>query len=212
MPTKTDSICRPAITSASSTAFFTASMAWSRLMMLPRRVPFIGEVPLPMISSWLRSLISPTSTHTFDVPMSSATMYFSSVLGIRDSLRRGVRGGAKGSLRLDDDAIGEAQIGVLDGSAPEVLGADDGVEAAPLRRYVFRVRVDDGRQLAVEEREAARRDRVHLGDARVDLRVARAQVAQERHAARELLAAGVADERQVFVAHESIVGAHCENI
>jgi hypothetical protein len=30
----------------------------------------------------LRSVTSPTSTHTFDVPMSSATMYFSSVFGI----------------------------------------------------------------------------------------------------------------------------------
>ena len=51
-------------------------------MMLPRRVPFIGEVPLPMISSCPRSLISPTSTQTFDVPMSRATMYLSSVLGM----------------------------------------------------------------------------------------------------------------------------------
>src|SRR5258706_7537072 len=48
-------------------------------MMLPRRVPFIGDVPLPMISSWPRSLISPTRTQTFDVPMSRATMYLSSV-------------------------------------------------------------------------------------------------------------------------------------
>src|SRR5881392_2438954 len=132
MPTYTDSICNPAITSASSTAFFTASMAWSRLMMLPRRVPFMGAVPLPMISSWLRSLISPTSTHTFDVPMSRSTMYFSSVLGIDRSCLYGVRWQSDHLplQRFDDDAIGKPEIGVLD---REPVGAHDPVQAAPFR-------------------------------------------------------------------------------
>src|SRR5215212_1323081 len=202
-PTKTDSICSPAITSASSTAFFTASMAWSRLMMLPRRVPFIGAVPLPMISSWLRSLISPTSTHTFDVPMSRATMYFSSVLGIGDSSVFGVRrqgcrfesGRTAGALRrFDDDAVGKPEVGVLDGALPQPVGAGDGVEAAPLGRDVLRVGVDIRAEVPVEEGEAARRDRPHLGDAREDGRIARPQHAQERDGARELGAGGIGDE------------------
>src|SRR5437763_13479009 len=161
MPTYTDSICSPAITSASSTAFLTASMAWSRLMMLPRRVPFIGAVPLPMISSWLRSLASPTSTHTLDVPMSRATTYFSSVFGMNDSCL-GVRwqshrfqsGGAAVALRrFDDDAIGESKVRVRDRAAAELLRTRDGVEVAPLGREIARVRVDDGAELTVEERE-----------------------------------------------------------
>src|SRR5437764_10883 len=182
MPTYTDSICSPAMTSASSTAFLTASMAWSRLMMLPRRVPFIGEVPLPMISSWLRSLASPTSTQTLDVPMSSATTYFSSVFGMYDSLhwqQPGCRAEARPAGWFDDDAIGEAQIGVFDGSAIELLGARDGVQVAPLRREVVRVRVDHRAELAVEQREGVGGDGTDLGEARVHVRVARAQRASD---------------------------------
>src|SRR3954449_10907578 len=149
MPTYAASICSPAITSASSTAFFTASMAWSRLMMLPRRVPFIGDVPLPMISSWLRSLTSPTSTHTFEVPMSRATTYFSSVFGMHDSLNW-LWPMLLGSQRLDDDAVGETKVGVGDGAAAEPLRASDRVELAPLRREVGSVGIDHGAQLAVE--------------------------------------------------------------
>src|SRR5436190_21862769 len=124
MPTYTDSICSPAITSASSTAFFTASMAWSRLMMLPRRVPFIGEVPLPMISSWPRSLTSPTNTHTLDVPMSRATTYFSSVFGMHRSLNC-LGPMLLGPQRLDDDSVGETEVGVANGAAVELLRAGD---------------------------------------------------------------------------------------
>src|SRR5438132_11640662 len=144
------------MTSASSTAFFTASMAWSRLMMLPRRVPFIGDVPLPMISSWLRSLTSPTSTHTFEVPMSRATTYFSSVFGMHDSLNDlGPR--LLGPQRLDDDAMGETEIGVGHGGAPQFFRAGDGVQLAPLRREIAGVRVDHRGQLPVEDGETVRR-------------------------------------------------------
>src|SRR5467141_3070561 len=133
-------------------------------MMLPRRVPFIGEVPLPMISRWLRSLTSPTSTQTFEVPMSSATMYFSSVFGIERS-SFGVRGrshrfqsdGAAGALqRLDDDTVLESKIRVRDLAAPQFLGLSDGVEVAPFRREVGGVGVNEGAELAVEEGEAVR--------------------------------------------------------
>src|SRR5258708_22831277 len=109
-------------------------------MMLPRRVPFIGEVPLPMISSWPRSLTSPTSTHTFEVPMSSATMYFSSGLVIvrsPKSVRNGHRrhrpplrhGHGDRMGRFEDDAIVATEVGGLDRARGESLGAHDGVAA-----------------------------------------------------------------------------------
>src|SRR4028118_800814 len=104
-------------------------------MMLPRRVPFIGEVPLPMISSCPRSLISATSAQTFDVPMSSATMYFSSVLDIRCL------------QRLHNHSFRESQIRVLDGRV--MVRAQDRAQVAVLLRDVVGVRVDDGLQLAV---------------------------------------------------------------
>src|SRR5439155_651612 len=152
MPTYTDSICSPAITSASSTAFFTASMAWSRLMMLPRRVPFIGEVPLPMISSWLRSFTSPTSTQTLEVPMSRATTYLSSVFGMYDSCRFGVRRKNRCSRfqRFDDDPAGESQIGVRDRPVAQLLGVRDGVKLAPLRRQIGCIGIDHRTELPVE--------------------------------------------------------------
>src|SRR5687767_6290184 len=160
-------------------------MAWSRLMMFPRRVPFIGAVPLPMISSCPRSLISPTSAQTFEVPMSRATMYFSSVRGMR------------GLQLFDDHSIRESQIRVVD--ARVVFGAQDSVEAAPLGGDVGGVGVDECAEVAVEEREAARRNRTHFGDARVELAVARAQFFQQRNAARELAAPCVGDQRQLVV-------------
>src|SRR5262245_14333789 len=144
-------------------------------MMLPRRVPFIGEVPLPMISSWLRSLTSPTSTHTFDVPMSSATTYLSSVFGMNDSLHFGVRRQGHRFQRLNDDAIGEAQIGVGDLRASEVLGLRDGVELAPFRGEIVPVRIHDCAELTVEEGEGVRRHGTNLGDAREQLGVRRPQ-------------------------------------
>src|SRR3954470_705986 len=105
-------------------------------MMLPRRVPFIGDVPLPMISSCPRSVTSPTSTQTFEVPMSSATMYLSSVFGmvisysIRDLNRYIELSGRRRHRelrvhRLDDDASVEAQIGVLQVAALELVGSGD---------------------------------------------------------------------------------------
>src|ERR1044071_3014411 len=155
-------------------------------MMLPRRVPFIGDVPLPMISSCPRSLISPTSAQTFEVPMSSATTYFSSVLGMR------------GLQRFHNDSIRKTQIGVFD--AWVILGAEDRVEAAPFRGDVVRVGVDERAELAIEDRESSRRNRPHLGDARVDLAIARAQLAQQRDCACKLESARVGDDRQVVVA------------
>src|ERR1051325_71266 len=176
-------------------------------MMLPRRVPFIGAVPLPMISSWARSLTSPTSTQTFDVPMSRATMYLSSVFGMELSsiLECGGRAAAdvrerrhgRRTPRFHDDSIGEAQVDGFD--AAELLVRNDGVEVAPLRGELVAVGVDERAELAVEDGEAARRDGADLRDARVELRGAAAG-AQERDAARRLAAAGVADDRQIVVA------------
>src|SRR4029079_5192619 len=177
-------------------------------MMLPRRVPFIGAVPLPMISSWARSFTSPTSTQTFEVPMSRATMYLSSVFGmelssILDCGRRaagGVRDRRHGRRTqwLDDDAVVESQVDVFD--APELLVRNDGVEVAPLRGELLAVGVDERAELAVEDGEAARRDGADLRDAGVEPRVARAEVAEESDAASELAAARIADDRQIVVA------------
>src|SRR6185436_17043431 len=121
-------------------------------MMFPRRVPFIGDVPLPMISSCPRSLTSPTSTQTFEVPMSRATMYLSSVLGM-DALLVLECGGPAAAVRgrphcrriprFHDDAVLKAEVRVLDGAAGELLAGDDGVEVAPLRREVPGVGVDE---------------------------------------------------------------------
>src|ERR1051325_7677519 len=150
-------------------------------MMLPRRVPVIGEVPLPMISRRLRSLTSPTSTQTLDVPMSRATTYFSSVFGI-DGSSFGLRWHRHRFHGFDDDAIGKAKIGVGNGAAIESLRARDGVEVAPLRREIAGVGVDHRAELAVEEGERVGRDLANLRDARVELRIARAEVAQQRDA------------------------------
>src|SRR5688572_26939194 len=120
-------------------------------MTFPRRVPFIGDVPLPMISSCPRSPISPTSAQTFEVPISSATMYFSSVLGMFFL-----------TCCFHDHPVREPQIRVFD--AGVVLRAEHGAEISVLLGDVFGVRVNDRAQLAVVNREAARRDRPHLGD------------------------------------------------
>src|SRR5207247_9121001 len=139
------SFCCPSMTSSSSIAFFTASMALSRLMMLPRRVPFIGAVPLPMISSWPRSVTSPTSTHTFDVPMSSATMYFSSVFGMDilligdlhgDDWTRSHRHCRHRSQRLHHHSAIEAKIGIGDVARRKSFRCSDRIKFTPLRGEV----------------------------------------------------------------------------
>src|SRR6266540_3854111 len=143
-------------------------------MMLPRRVPFIGAVPLPMISRCPRSLTSPTSTQTFDVPRSRATTYFSSVLGMRCLLVRNLRALCRHDCRaaaddgmngFENDAIGEAQIGVFDGRAAKTLGVRDRIERSPLLGQIFRIRIHDGAEVAVEERKRMRRQRTHFRDA-----------------------------------------------
>src|SRR6266511_4292879 len=178
-------------------------------MMFPRRVPFIGDVPLPMISSCPRSLTSPTSTHTFEVPMSRATMYLSSVFGMllssileRGSAAAALEGRRRGRRTpwLHDDAVLKAEVRVLDGAAGELLVRDDGVEVAPLRREVAGAGVDERAELAVEDGEAARRHGTDLGDARVELGVARAEVVQQGHAVDQLGAARAADDGKVGVA------------
>src|SRR5216684_255527 len=120
-------------------------------MMLPRRVPFIGAVPLPMISRWPRSVISPTSTHTFDVPMSSATMYFSSVFGmgillIRDlhcnDGMRSHRHSRHRAQRLDHHTAAEAKVGVGDVARREAFRCGNRIKVTPLRGEILFVGVD----------------------------------------------------------------------
>src|ERR1700680_3402515 len=111
-------------------------------MMFPRRVPFMGAVPFPMISSCPRSVTSPTSTHTFDVPISSATTYFSSVFGIGCSylvrdLRRNELSPAHFRQRdlvqrLHNESIGKADVGVGDLAAAEVFRTRHCRKGAPL--------------------------------------------------------------------------------
>src|SRR3954447_16396033 len=96
--------------------------------------------------------------------------------------------------RFDDDAAGETEVGVFDVVYAEVLRARDGVEIAPLRGEVALVGIHERPELAVEKREAVRRDRIDFGDARVNLRIARAQLAHERNAARELRTRGIGNE------------------
>src|SRR5258706_14958770 len=103
--------------------------------------------------------------------------------------------------RFDDDAAGKPEIRVFDVVNAEVLRAGDGVKVAPLRGEIALVGVDERAELAIEKRETVGRDRLHLGDARVDLRVARAQIAQQRNAARELGAGGTRNERQIDIAY-----------
>src|SRR5207253_2573741 len=67
---------------------------------------------------------------------------------------------------LDDDAVGEAEVGVLDVRLPVLLALHDRVEVAPLRRGVVLVEIDGRGELAIEDREAARRNRTHDGDGR----------------------------------------------
>ena len=73
MPRCTESISTPAISSASSIDFLIDSTAASRLTTTPRFSPFDSAEPMPMMSSPPSSTISPTTVHTFDVPMSSPT-------------------------------------------------------------------------------------------------------------------------------------------
>src|SRR5262249_17997215 len=72
MPVNTELISHPAITPASVTAFLIDSTVLSMLMMTPLRRPCEMCEPTPMIST-PRSLISPTTAQTFDVPMSRPT-------------------------------------------------------------------------------------------------------------------------------------------
>src|SRR2546428_82090 len=171
-------------------------MAWSRLMMLPRRVPFMGAVPLPMISSCPRSVTSPTNTHTFDVPISSATTYFSSVFGIgcsylvRDQRRNELRPAHFRQRclmhRFDNETIGEADVGIGDLAAAEVFDPGDSGERVPLGEHILLVGVDERAELPIEQRESAGRQRPHFGDSRIDPCVACAQFANQRHAPRQI--------------------------
>lgn len=73
MPRCTEPISTPAISSASSIDFLIDSTAASRLTTTPRFRPFDSADPIPMMSSPPSSAISPTTVHTFDVPMSNPT-------------------------------------------------------------------------------------------------------------------------------------------
>src|SRR4051812_20298237 len=72
MPVKTELISQPAIMPASATAFLIDSTVLSMLMTTPLRSPCEIWEPTPMTST-PRSLISPTTAQTFDVPMSRPT-------------------------------------------------------------------------------------------------------------------------------------------
>ncbi len=72
----------PAITSASSVAFFRASTVASTLTTLPLRLPRWGAKPLPTTSSSPASSIWPIRKPIFDDPMSTETMWVAG-LGIR---------------------------------------------------------------------------------------------------------------------------------
>src|SRR2546422_1400274 len=160
-------------------------------MMLPRRVPFIGAVPLPMISSCPRSVTSPTSTQTLEVPMSSATMYFSSVFGMsfssfflicdqrRDDPWNCNRRRQRRIHRLENQAIAESQVGVLDVAASVVLRGGDGIQIAPLRRQIILVCVNRGAQFAVKQGKTMRQQRAHFGQPAVDSSIAHAQPANQ---------------------------------
>src|SRR5438093_11231559 len=132
-------------------------------MMLPRRVPFIGAVPLPMISSWPRSVTSPTSTQTFDVPMSSATMYFSSVFAMdilligdlhRNDWTRCHRHCRHRPQRLDHHPPVETKIGISDVARRKSFRCSDRVKITPLRGEILLVGVDKGLQLPVKKCKA----------------------------------------------------------
>src|ERR1700720_3510534 len=101
--------------------------------------------------------------------------------------------------RLDNDAAGESEIGIFDVVLTEMLGAHDGVEVAPPRGKVAFVRIDESADLAVKESKAVGRDRFYLGDTRVELRVARTQIVQQRNAALQFGAGSVGDQRQITV-------------
>ena len=84
IPVKTVPISHPAISSASSTAFFMEVTVDSMFTTTPFLSPFDGWVPIPMM---LRpcSPTSPTIAHIFVVPMSRPTMISSLFLAIYTS-------------------------------------------------------------------------------------------------------------------------------
>src|SRR4029077_16134232 len=179
-------------------------------MMFPRRVPFMGAVPLPMISSCPRSVTSPTSTHTFDVPISSATTYFSSVFGIgcsylvRDLRRNELRPAHFRQRyvmnRFHNETIGEADVGIGDLAAAEVVGPRDSDESAPLGKHILLIGIDERAELPIEQSKSARRQRPHFRDSRIDLCVAYAELANQRDTPRQIGAARVRDQREIGVA------------
>ncbi|EKD50630.1 MAG: hypothetical protein ACD_62C00475G0004 [uncultured bacterium] len=76
MAAYTDRISQPAMSSASSIAFFMESMVASMLTMTPLRKPREGWEPIPM-TSIPSCVTSPTMAQIFVVPMSSPTIKFS---------------------------------------------------------------------------------------------------------------------------------------
>src|SRR3989338_3790361 len=73
IPVKTELISHPAISSASFTALLMESTVLSILMTTPLRNPWEGWEPTPIISI-PRSVISPTTAQTFEVPISRPTI------------------------------------------------------------------------------------------------------------------------------------------
>ncbi len=79
MPANTEWIWHPAMSSASSTARWMDCTVDSMLTTTPRLSPREGWEPMPMISTSLSGVTSPTMATTLEVPMSRPTMRFFSV-------------------------------------------------------------------------------------------------------------------------------------
>src|ERR1051326_7705979 len=80
---------------------------------------------------------------------------------------------------LDNDAIGKAKICVFDRRLAESFALHHRVKAAPLRDRILAIQAHGRVEIAIEDREAARSDRTHFADARVERRICGLQIAHE---------------------------------
>src|SRR5450432_660776 len=110
-------ISQPAMFSASSTACWIAATVASMLTTYPRRRPFEGAVPMPMIST-PSSVTSPAMHAILVVPMSSPTMisevFGFAIMGLLIFLGRAERDGDVIEARIEMDGAGANAFGVIE--------------------------------------------------------------------------------------------------
>src|SRR3990167_770731 len=163
-------ISQPAMFSASSTAARIADTVASMLTTFPRRIPFDGDVPMPMMST-PSSVTSPTMQAILVVPMSRPTMIsVFLVLAMGCSVLRVDEGGGGQRSGVEGDGHQVGAIAEVDRAEARALGVGElgprGVERvhARGRARTDGAELDRGGVVVGAERQRVVRVDVDLAD------------------------------------------------